>query len=135
MKYLKNKGFIPKSYIEDRENNEVKSNKRAIVLLVIINLIILPLNLNKIKLFSNNSDELNKLENIDLIKGINKEILIRWINVSNDSIEKFKVENDIGEFTIVNRDTAYKLEELGFTIKEITEINENLIVKVKLGDL
>lgn len=127
MKYKKYKGFLPE-YIRVNQNNKIeRSNTRAIILLSILNMIIFPLNLDK--LFVKNDIEVDK--SITYEKSISKYQIIKWIDIGSVLSDKITVYNDEGELKLKNRDSAYNIEDYGFVIQEFKIIDDEVIVNIK----
>lgn len=126
MKYKKYKEFLPDSIRSDKVSKINKSIRRTIVLLLILNSILLPLNLKKI-----NCGEENQIEKYNVYDYENKvETIKNWIDMSNDYVSRILVENGEGELYLKDRSFAYNVDEKKFRIRECKVIDNNTVIKV-----
>ena len=107
--YLKNKNFIPKSYIENIENSKNKGNTRGLIYLIIINLLILPIIAEGIL----ESEKEIKPEIIEAIEEVHIESLVNWINEIDKEVIELTVENSNGTMMVNTPEKIYSLEEKG----------------------
>ena len=125
-KYLKYKNFIPMDFVERKQESESKDNKKGYKLLILTNIILFCLNVENVFKGENKVEEVVKSEKTYIE---NKE-LFNWINLYDESIISFKVENNIGELTYESNSDIRYLEELGLKINKVTNYENNKIVKV-----
>lgn len=129
--YTKYKDFLPKSYIEKKIQNNKESNKKAIWLLVALNLYMLPVNIKNV--FKNDNDSVivstNYCNNDSFIKEIEQ-----WINLNNFKIESLEVEGEKGTIKTLNRDVLCEIEESGYNILNITKEDTIYKANVNKGD-
>lgn len=122
--YLKNKNFIPRSYVKRVEKIKNKGNKRGVIYLVIINLTLLPLTIEIISKKENIVEEENPriIEEEILTKSI-----ISWINEVDKDVRELLVNDNKGTITVNSIDKLYLLEE-----KDNISINN--IIENEKGD-
>lgn len=125
-KYLKYKYFIPKEFIEKKQLKENEENKKGYKLLVCINIILLFFNIEVI---------FNKRESYESVpevqgKYIEKDEIIKWINLYDEESIGFKVINNFAEITYEKNKDVQEIESLGVKIKKITNNDDKKVVKV-----
>lgn len=117
-KYLKNKNFIPRDYVDKNINSKNKGNRRGIIYLVIINLIIFPIVVEQ--LFE--KEEIIEIEKTIPIEEIHKDVIINWINEIDKEVISIKVENNNATMIVKSEQKIYDLEEKGvLSINNITK--------------
>lgn len=127
MQYQKYKDFLPENVRINKVSKINRSTKRTIFWTLILNIILLPLNLNKtnfdkdIEVFAEETtyNYENKIESIK-----------KWININEEYYINISVENEQGEIYLKDRKFAYNIEEEGFTIKEFRTMEGDKIIKV-----
>jgi len=117
--YLKNKNFIPKSYIENTENSKNKGNTRGLIYLIIINLLIFPIIVERIL----ESEKEIKPEIIEPIEEVYIESLVNWINEIDKEVIELTVKNSNGTMMVNTPEKIYSLEEKG--VISIDNISKN----------
>lgn len=125
-KYLKYKNFIPMDFVERKQESESKDNKKGYNLLILTNIILLCVNIENIFKDNNKVQEVIKPEK----EYIENKELFKWINLYDENIINFKVENNRGELTYESNNDIRYLEELGLKINKVTNYENNKIVKV-----
>ena len=127
MKYQKYKDFLPENIRVKKVSEFERSNKRALFLMIFLNSILLPLNLNKI----NYDKDIEVFSEDDIYYYENKIKSIKeWININDDYYINISIQNNDGEIYLKDRKFAYNIEEEGFDIKEYTRIEDNMILRV-----
>lgn len=105
--YLLNKDFIPIEYIKQRNEKINKINKRSILILILLNIMIFPSCLNKL---------MPKEETVKIDKDLNKEIGIKidniekCINIINPDILSMQIQNNKGVIEIKTKNKIYEIE-------------------------
>ena len=117
--YLKNKNFIPRNYVENSENIKNKGNRRGVIYLIIINIFILPVTIERVF-------EKEKPKEIEIAKPIEQEVskesIIKWINEIDKDVEELTVKNNSGTMMIKSIEKLYSLEEKeSISIDNITQ--------------
>ncbi|SDO85169.1 hypothetical protein [Clostridium gasigenes] len=106
--YLKNKNFIPRNYVENSENIKNKGNRKGVIYLIIINLFIIPVTIERVF-------EKEKPKEIEVAKPIEQEVskesIIKWINEIDKDVEELTVKNNSGTMMIKSIEKLYSLEE------------------------
>ena len=75
--YLKYKNFIPKEFIDRKENKEKEKNKRGYKILIVINIVLFYFNIGKLGV----KEEINT-NAIEPVKNyIEIEEIIKWLNL------------------------------------------------------
>lgn len=106
--YLKNKNFIPRSYVNSIENNNTKGNKRGLIYLIIINLLILPITISGV--FKNENDlESESVVNVE--EEVNIELIINWINEIDKDVLDLRVTDSDASMTVKSLEKIYSLED------------------------
>ncbi|MGL5378512.1 hypothetical protein [Clostridium sp.] len=109
--FLKNKDFIPESFIRNKSDERRNGNKRGILLMFIINLFLIPLSISKIKTIIEPVDSSIKInENLVLIED-KRESLINWLNLIDNKILYMKIKNNLGEINFPTLEDASNFEE------------------------
>ncbi|CUO58370.1 hypothetical protein H8S10_08360 [Clostridium sp. NSJ-49] len=127
MKYQKYKDFLPENIRVKKVSEFERSNKRALFLMIFLNSILLPLNLNKI----NYDKDIEVFSEDDIYYYENKIKSIKeWININDDYYINISIQNNDGEIYLKDRKFAYNIEEEGFDIKEYKRIEDNMILRV-----
>lgn len=127
MKYQKYKDFLQENIRVKKVSEFERSNKRALFLMIFLNSILLPLNLNKI----NYDKDIEVFSEDDIYYYENKIKSIKeWININDDYYINISIQNNDGEIYLKDRKFAYNIEEEGFDIKEYKRIEDNMILRV-----
>lgn len=106
--YLKNKNFIPRSYVNSIENNNTKGNKRGLIYLIIINLLILPITISEI--FQNEKDLESEIV-VNVEEEVNIELIINWINEIDKDVLDLRVTDSDASMTVKSLEKIYSLED------------------------
>lgn len=124
--YLKYKNFIPKEFIDRKENKEKEKNKRGYKILIVINIVLFYFNIGKLGV-----KEENNTKAIEPVKNyIEKEEIIKWLNLYDENSIEFKVINNYAEITYENSQKIKELDNLGARIKKVTKYDDKKVVKV-----
>lgn len=124
--YLKYKNFIPKEFIDRKENKEKEKNKRGYKILIVINIVLFYFNIGKLGV-----KEENNTKAIEPVKNyIEKEEIIKWLNLYDENSIEFKVINNYAEITYENSQKIKELDNLGARIKKVTKYDDRKVVKV-----
>jgi hypothetical protein len=105
--YLLNKDFIPIEYIKQRNEKINKINKKSILILILLNIMIFPSCLNKL---------MPKEETVKIDKDLNKEVGIKidniekCINIINPDILSMQIQNNKGVIEIKTKNKIYEIE-------------------------
>lgn len=117
-KYLKNKNFIPRDYVDKNINSKNKGNRRGIIYLVIINLITFPIVIEEVF----EKEKIIEIEKTIPIEEIHKDVIINWINEIDKDVISIKVENNTATMIVEAKEKIYDLEEKGLlSINNITK--------------
>lgn len=126
-----NKNFIPEKFNLKKEYNKNKSINRGIILLLVANILIFPVNINSLnkKYFENNNTkkEISTQKNIDL-----KDKLINWINLLHKYTNYGDIEDNSGKIVLKNIKDIKNIEK-DLTIKKVFNENKKYYLNV-LGD-
>ena len=126
-----NKNFIPEKFTLKKEYNKNKSINRGIILLLVANILIFPVNINSLnkKYFENNNTkkEISTQKNIDL-----KDKLINWINLLHKYTNYGDIEDNSGKIVLKNIKDIKNIEK-DLTIKKVFNENKKYYLNV-LGD-
>lgn len=135
-KYLKNKNFIPKDFIERLNDNSEKKNNKLITLLIVLNIMFFPTTFNKVIINKKeiNEEKLKVEKDSNLEKDIKRENLKYWVSSINSNIINMKIQNSSGIIKIKGEEEVFKIEaEEEFKIKSIIkEENNSFILEVSL---
>ena len=124
--YLKYKNFIPKEFIDRKENKEKEKNKRGYKILIVINIVLFYFNIGKLGV-----KEENNTKAIEPVKNyIEKEEIIKWLNLYDENSIEFKVINNYAEITYENSQKIKELDNLGARIKKVTKYDDRKVIKV-----
>ena len=135
-KYLKNKNFIPKDFIERLNDNSEKKNNKLITLLIVLNIMFFPTTFNKVIINKKeiNEEKLKVEKDSNLEKDIKRENLKYWVNSINLNVINMKIQNSSGIIKIKGEEEVFKIEaKEEFKIKSIIkEENNSFILEVSL---
>lgn len=129
-KYLKYKNFIPIEFINKKEYQDRKSNRFGISLLILLNLLLIPINLDNI--FYRN--EINKDENMVSEPQYNYSDIYKWLPLGDLSLKNININNGIAEVIAKDSNVLKDIEEKGFVIQKIKVEGDNIVVTLK-GDI
>ena len=105
--YLLNRDFIPIEYIKQRNDKINKINKRSILILILLNIMIFPSCLDKL---------MPKEETVKIDKDLKKEVGIKsdniekCINIINPDILSMQIQNNKGVIEIKTKNKIYEIE-------------------------
>ena len=126
-KYLKNKNFIPISFIEKYEETAYEKSNKLIMLLLILNIFIMPNSISKISNIINQNEAVPVIEVNENKKDINKENIEIALNSISNNIENMKIQNNNGYIELRSIENIYDIEDEGkFKIKSVV-FNENTV--------
>ena len=127
--YLRNKNFIPRKYVKNQDFKKNKGNKRGIIYLILINIIIFPISIDKIF-------KKEKIKAVEIVKpvGNNVEIesIIKWINEIDSEIVNLEIKNNSGVMVVKSIEKIYSLEEKGDNINRSISKNESGYYRVEV---
>lgn len=122
--YLKNKNFIPKSYVNKSEKIKNKGNTRGLIYLVIINLILLPITIEIIF----KKDKVIEEEIVEIVEIVTEiESIITWLDEYDKNVKEINIKDNKGSITTTSVEKIYYLEE-----KDNISINN--IIQNEKGD-
>lgn len=133
--YIKNKGFIPEKFIVKIQNNNSKNEKKILLVLLCINLIYLPLNINL--LYKNNNEHVKKvnIESYSDKKGLNLKNICNIVEILlSDDVKECDITSTGGSMVVesmvnVNAISNKKV----FEIKEV-ELNNNGYLELRVDN-
>lgn len=135
--FLKNKNFIPDVVIEEKHFLKEKGLKNLIYYLIIANIILIPITINKINDKINNSNQLKNQQgiNIDRERTNNNtcEDICNYLELKSYGVVNIDVTKAGGKIKISNLLSVDKLEELGMNISSI-ELLEDGYYSVEVGN-
>ncbi|MEG2738771.1 hypothetical protein [Clostridium sp.] len=116
-----NKNFIPNEFNKRKEKENTNSIKRGVLLLLIGNLIILPINIGSFKKDKETKNqETKKAEEANDINYKNN--VIKWVKIIDEYTTKATVSENKGELLLENED---KLKDIQKEIK-VVKISKNI---------
>ncbi|MEG1004131.1 hypothetical protein [Clostridium sp.] len=116
-----NKNFIPNEFNKRKEKENTNSIKRGVLLLLIGNLIILPINIGSFKKDKETKNqETKKSEEVNDINYKNN--VIKWVKIIDEYTTKATVSENKGELLLENED---KLKDIQKEIK-VVKISKNI---------
>ncbi|MEG2867870.1 MAG: hypothetical protein RR894_08990 [Terrisporobacter sp.] len=116
-----NKNFIPNEFNKRKEKENTNSIKRGVLLLLIGNLIILPINIGSFKKDKETKNqETKKAEEANDINYKNN--VIKWVKIIDEYTTKATVSENKGELLLENDD---KLTDIHKEIK-VVKISKNI---------
>lgn len=109
--YIKNKNFIPLDFINEMNFKANKNNNKLIVILFIINMFTIPTSVSNIKnnIKSKETIQVSKI-NIEE-KDLNKEKIIKVINIINKNIKSIDIQNSFGVIEFNDIEEVFNLEK------------------------
>ena len=127
--YKEYKEFIPKSFEEKNKRIQQKGRKKAKILIVILNFILFPLNLNAVK--DNNRDVDFNINSTVLVEDkVNISDIEKWFEIKEINYTSLNVKDGKGKIEIDNFNKINKLEELGFKINSLEEKTRGYEIEV-----
>ncbi|MGL4569706.1 MAG: hypothetical protein ACRCVJ_01415 [Clostridium sp.] len=116
-----NKNFIPNEFNKRKEKENTNSIKRGVLLLLIGNLIILPINIGSFKKDKETKNkETKKSEEVNELNY--KNDVIKWVNIIDEYSRKATVSENKGELLLEDED---KLKDIQKEIK-VVKISKNI---------
>lgn len=109
--YIKNKNFIPLDFINEMNFKANKNNNKLIIILFIINMFTIPTSVSNIK---NNikSKEAVSVSKVNIEeKDLNKEKIIKVINIINKNIKSIDIQNTFGIIEFNDIEEVFNLEK------------------------
>lgn len=126
-----NKNFIPEKFIYKKEENNNKSINRGIILLLLANILIFPINISHVnKIFSEKDN--TKKENVVEKRIDVKSELINWVDLLHKHTNYGDIEDNSGKIVLKNVKDIKKIEK-DLTIKKIWNEDKKYYLNV-LGD-
>lgn len=126
-RYVKNKKFIPSSFVEQLDNQSNEKNNKLIIILLIINIIIIPNSISKLSNNIKNNEVVPAININDDYENSNKEKLILLLNGINNSISKINIHNNSGNIVVDSIEEIYNMEEKSsFKIKSLDMNKDNI---------
>ena len=125
-KYLKYRDFIPKEFVEKIQSKESEENKKGYKILMLLNIILLLFNLESIYKQRDEKEyipEANK-------KYIEKEEILKWINLYDEDSINFRILNNTAEITYEKDKNIKEIEKLGARIKKVTNYDDKRVVNI-----
>ena len=94
--------------------------------MIVINIVLFYFNIGKLGV-----KEENNTKAIEPVKNyIEKEEIIKWLNLYDENSIEFKVINNYAEITYENSQKIKELDNLGARIKKVTKYDDRKVVKV-----
>ncbi len=116
-----NKNFIPEKFLQKKNREEKQSIKRGLVILLVGNLIMLPINISNIMKIKN-AEKDNSLESVDNINPLDrKKEILKWAEVLKLYANSGEIKDNSGDMLI--KDDRY-LNEIKDKVN-IIEINND----------
>ena len=107
--YLKNKNFIPRNYVNNIKSNKSEGDKRGLIYLVLINLLMLPISIEG--LFE--KEKPIEIEKPIIVEEVHVESIINWINEIDKEVISITVENNNAIMLTNSKEKIYSMEEKG----------------------
>lgn len=127
--YLENKFFIPKDFFNRITKEKKKKNQKSLLILVLINLYLLPQNINLFYNKSNNntSDIVTKKIDTNLKKV---EEIHKWLELYNENILEYNINNKNGKVNVQNIDNLECIDRDYFSITNVNKQDDYYIVEI-----
>ena len=120
-KYYPNKGFVPYSFIKKYDSTNYKSDKRGLILLVILALILFPISIDK--LFDKEEVIEKPIEVQE--EGIDKKDITSWYYIMEDGTDGI-ISNEVCKLKIYDKEVLEKiLVKENISINSIENLGEN----------
>lgn len=117
-----NKNFIPEKFIEKHDKKYKRSINRGLLMILICNLLILPINISNIIEYKKNINNVEIENSIDNKISYSKKEILKWIEVLDLYASFGEIKNNSGEILMIND-------------KYLKDIKENLdIIKINNYD-
>ena len=124
-RYIENKNFIPREYVIQKKSKEKKDGKILILLLLILNFLILPKSINKIKNYLSNNDSVEVISYDVEMKNSKYDEISNVLDYINEDIKTFNFSNNSGTIETENKNTIFYIEEeTDFNINSIRKVND-----------
>lgn len=128
--YKEYKEFIPKSFEEKNRMIQERGKKKGKLLIIMLNFILLPLNINIIK-EKCLAGEINAAQDIVVEKGIAVDTIEKWLSINKIDFTNINIENGKGKITIESLSEVKNIEEAGFRVNSLKEDDKKYIVEIK----
>ena len=106
-----NKNFIPEKFIKVKAKKEEKSIKRGLIILLLGNLIILPININSIMQNKNSNEEISLYDTKDIKSFDLKKEVINWVEILENYSDLGTIKDNSGKMLIKNDKSLDKIKE------------------------
>ena len=126
-RYAKFKGFMPKVYIDKQDKLEKKSNERGITYFLLINIFLIPFNINFF-INENKSKDNNEIV-INREINDNKKEINRWLSLNGNNLHKIEVKDNYAIVELLKFDEIYNIEDEGFKVNKITSKDTMTIIE------
>lgn len=124
-RYIENKNFIPREYVIQKKSKEKKDGKILILLLLILNFLLLPKSINKIKNYLSNNDSVEVISYDVEMKNSKHDEISNVLDYVNEDIKTFNFSNNSGTIETENKNTIFYIEEeTDFNINSIRKVND-----------
>lgn len=131
--YIKNKHFVTNEFIAKVENIKLKRRRNILIILLCLNLIYLPLNLNILNKSSNQHVEKINIESYSKEKKFKSDDICKISEVLlSDNIKEYDVTSDGGSIVVSSvEETDNILNKKAFEVEEVELKNDgNFELKV-----
>lgn len=124
-RYIENKNFIPREYVTQKKSKERKDSKILILLLLILNFLLLPKSINKIKNYLSKNDSVEVISYDVEMKNSKQEEISNVLDYINEDIKTFNFSNNSGTIETKDKNTIFYIEEeTDFKINTIRKVND-----------
>lgn len=127
-----NKNFIPEKFIKVKAKKEEKSIKRGLIILLLGNLIILPININSIMQNKNSNEEISLYDTKDIKSFDLKKEVINWVEILENYSDLGTIKDNSGKMLIKNDKSLDKIKE-NISITKINSDERGYFIDV-VGD-
>lgn len=131
--FLIRKDFLPNSYIKQNSEIQKDKDKKAYIGLIIISVVLLPINLNKLTIYFETQEVKSEPVIIKDKDYINGDCLLEWAELCELLDASATISNGAG---IIKIDNISKVNDIPdkYSIGNITQLSGDYIVQIKKGD-
>ena len=120
-RYCHNKGFIPSSFIDKKNNINIKSDKRGLIILVIVAFILFTISIDKIIRKEEIFEPYYKMED----ESVDKNDILIWYDIMEDGTDGV-ITDKLCKLNVYDKDILNKIcKKEKFSINTIDSLGDN----------
>lgn len=131
--YIKNKGFIPDQFIARIQDKNLKKEKKILFIMLCLNLICLPFNIDLLSRRNNIAVEKNNIKSYSEKEGIGSDKVYDIAEILfSDEVKECDVTNDGGSLTVSSVEEADHISDKKVFNVEEAELRDDGYFELKV---